>query len=99
MCVGVMRAAFDAALGFCKEDARGGTEAIIYKQAVADRLINIKTTIEATRALTWKAMCVLESSDEGLSWEQRLEIALEAKIFAGDRAPRVVLEAMDVVGM
>ncbi|KAF1848211.1 acyl-CoA dehydrogenase NM domain-like protein [Cucurbitaria berberidis CBS 394.84] len=99
MCVGVMRHAFEAALSFCKNDDRGGAVPIIKHQAVADRLIDVKCKIEAARALTWKAMSVFESTDDSISWEQRLELALEAKIWCSDQAPRVVLQCMDVVGM
>ena len=99
MCVGVMRHAFEAALAFCKNDDRGGAVPIIKHQAVSDRLISAKCQIEAARALTWKAMSVLESKEESVSWEQRLEIALETKIWCGDQAPKVVLECMNVVGM
>lgn len=99
MSVGVMRHAFEAALAFCKKDDRGGMVPIIERQSVGDRLIDIKMKVEAARALTWKAMCVLESKEETLNWEQRLEIALEAKIWCSDAAPKAVLQCMDVVGM
>lgn len=100
MSVGVMRHAFEAALSFCKTEDRGGSVPIIAHQAVADRLIGVKARIEAARALTWKAMGVLEGPpDNGVEWFQRLEVALEVKIWAGDEAPRAVLECMDVVGM
>ncbi|CAO2654508.1 Nn.00g112410.m01.CDS01 [Neocucurbitaria sp. VM-36] len=79
--------------------AIGGVKRIIEHQSVADRLIGAKCQIEAARALTWKAMCVLEGADERVGWEQRLEVALEAKIWCGDQARMVVLECMDVVGM
>jgi alkylation response protein AidB-like acyl-CoA dehydrogenase len=55
--------------------------------------------IEAARALTWKAMCVLESQEQSLGWEQRLEIALEAKVWCSDIASKAVIECMSVVGM
>lgn len=99
MCVGIMRHAFEAALSFCKSNACGGTEPIIEKQSVADRLIDVKMQIEAARALTWKAMCVLDSEEQALEWEQRLEIALEAKVMCSDIAPKAVIECMSVVGM
>ena len=99
MCVGIMRHAFEAALSFCKTNSCGGSEPIIEKQSVADRLIDVKMKIEAARALTWKAMCVLESQEETLGWEQRLEIALEAKVWCSDMAPKAVIECMSVVGM
>ncbi|KAF2995324.1 hypothetical protein E8E13_000606 [Curvularia kusanoi] len=99
MCVGIMRHAFEAALLFCKTNACGGTEPIIEKQSVADRLIDVKMKIEAARALTWKAMCVLESKEEALGWEERLEMALEAKVWCSDMAPKAVIECMSVVGI
>lgn len=99
MCVGIMRHAFEVALSFCKSNTSGGTEPIIEKQSVADRLIDVKMKIEAARALTWKAMCVLESKEQTLGWEQRLEIALEAKVWCSDMAPKAVIECMSVVGM
>jgi hypothetical protein len=99
MSVGIMRHAFDAALSFCKTDARGGTELTIEHQSVADRLIDAKMVIEAARALMWKAMSVLESAEESITWQQRLEIALEAKIWCSEQAPKVVLGCMSVVGM
>jgi alkylation response protein AidB-like acyl-CoA dehydrogenase len=99
MSVGIMRHAFDAALAFCKTDARGGEKAVIEHQSVADRLIDAKMVIEAARALTWKAMSVLESADDSITWQQRLEIALEAKIWSSEQAPIVVLGCMSVVGM
>jgi alkylation response protein AidB-like acyl-CoA dehydrogenase len=99
MCVGIMRHAFEVALLFCKSNACGGTEPIIEKQSVADRLIDVKMKIEAARALTWKAMCVLESQEQSLGWEQRLEIALEAKVWCSDIASKAVIECMSVVGI
>ncbi|KAF2711743.1 acyl-CoA dehydrogenase NM domain-like protein [Pleomassaria siparia CBS 279.74] len=95
--VGIMRAAFEAALRFCKEDSRGGTKKIIEHQSVADKLMDIKMRIEAARALTWKALSTAERGD--VSWEAKLEICLEAKIWCSEQAPKAVLDAMAVVGM
>ncbi|ORY13316.1 acyl-CoA dehydrogenase/oxidase [Clohesyomyces aquaticus] len=97
MSVGIMRATFEAALKFCKSDTRGGTVPIIEKQSVADKLIDMKMRVEAARTLTWKALSVLENGPGG--WESRLEIALEAKIWCSDQAPKTVIDAMAVVGM
>jgi alkylation response protein AidB-like acyl-CoA dehydrogenase len=99
MSVGIMRHAFEVALSFCKSNACGGTEPIIEKQSVADRLIDVKMKIEAARALTWKAMCVLECEEQALGWDQRLELAVEAKVWCSDMAPKAVIECMSVVGM
>ncbi|KAF2796546.1 putative acyl-CoA dehydrogenase [Melanomma pulvis-pyrius CBS 109.77] len=95
--VGIMRAAFEAALKFCKEDKRGGTVPVIQHQSVADKLMDIKMRIEAARALTWKALSGMERVTG--TWESKLEIALEAKIWCSDQAPRAVMDAMAVVGM
>jgi|TARA_R110002003_G_scaffold63_2_gene5792 alkylation response protein AidB-like acyl-CoA dehydrogenase len=62
-------------------------------------LIDAKMKIEAARALTWKAMSVLESKEESVSWEHRLEIALEAKIWCSEQAIGVVEACMGIVGM
>lgn len=97
MSVGVMRATFEAALKFCKTETRGGIVPIIERQSVVDKLIDIKMRVEAGRALTWKALSVLENGPG--EWDSRLEIALEAKIWCSDQAPKTVLDAMAVVGM
>jgi len=96
MCVGVMRHAFEAALAFCKTDTRGGLEPIIRALAIAS---SVKMKIEAARALTGKAMSVLESKDERVGWEQRLEIALEAKVWCSEQVVGVLEMCMGVVGM
>ncbi|KAF2807895.1 acyl-CoA dehydrogenase NM domain-like protein [Mytilinidion resinicola] len=97
MAIGIMRAAFDAALAFAKSDTRGGTAPILYRQSVADLLIDIKMRVEAGRALTWKALSCLEKGPGG--FEARLEIALEAKIWCSDQAVKCVMDAMKTVGM
>ncbi|KAF2739453.1 hypothetical protein EJ04DRAFT_519531 [Polyplosphaeria fusca] len=97
MCVGIMRSAFDAALAFCKTDTRGGTVPIIQHQSVADKLIDIKMRVEAARALTWKALSGIEKGPGG--WENRIETALEAKVWCSEQVTKCVVDAMSVVGM
>ncbi|KAI0156031.1 acyl-CoA dehydrogenase/oxidase [Pestalotiopsis sp. NC0098] len=97
MCVGVMRSAFDAALHFCKTDTRGGTVPIIQHQSVADKLMDIKMRVEAGRLLTWKALAGIEKGPGG--WDNRLETALEAKIWCSEQVTKCVVDAMGVVGM
>lgn len=99
MSIGIMRHAFEAALKFAKEDSRGGNVKILERQSVGNLLMDVKMKIEAGRALNWKAMSVLESTEENLTWPQRLEIALESKIWCSDAAPKAVLEAMAAVGV
>lgn len=97
MGVGIMRAAFEAALGFAREDSRGGTVKTIERQSVADLLIDVKMRTEAARLLTWKAFSCIENGPGG--WDARLEAALEAKIFSSDAAVRSVIDCMKSVGM
>jgi alkylation response protein AidB-like acyl-CoA dehydrogenase len=99
MCVGVMRHAFELALAYCKQEKRGGKEAIITHQSVSDRLIDVKMKIEAARALTWKAMCALESQDESLGWDAKLELACEAKVWCSEQVVGVVEACMSVLGI
>lgn len=99
MCVGVMRHAFEAALAFCKKEYRGGKVPVLEHQSVSDRLIDAKMKIEAARALVWKAMYVLESKEQTVGWQARLEVALEAKIWCSEQVTQVVLGCMSVVGM
>jgi alkylation response protein AidB-like acyl-CoA dehydrogenase len=94
-----MRHAFEAALTFCKADARGGRKRIVEHQSVSDGLIDVKMRIEAVRCLTWRAMSVLESQDAGVSWEARLESAVVAKVWGSEGVCWAVEKCMGVVGM
>lgn len=97
MSVGIMRAAFEAALKISKQDSRGGIVPIIDRQSVADLLIDIKMRIEASRLLTWKALHAIENGPR--NWDARWELALEAKVFASDSAANCVMDAMKAVGI
>ena len=99
MSVGIMRRAFEEALAFCKTETRGGRSTILGHQSVADRFVDAKMKIEAARALTWKAVAVLEIKEESVGWEQKMEIAIEAKVWCSEVATEVVLACMGVVGM
>ncbi|KAF8542411.1 putative acyl-CoA dehydrogenase [Trichophaea hybrida] len=94
MACGIMRTAFESALEFCKKDARGGKEPIIAHQSVADRLIEMKTKLETSRLLTWKAAHAFDVS-RGADREG----CYMAKIYASEAAVEVVRLAMAVVGM
>ena len=97
MSVGIMRATFEAALAFSKQESRGGTIPIIERQSVANLLVNIKMRIEASRLLSWKGLHVIENGPG--NWEARLELALEAKVFASEAAALSVMDAMNAVGI
>lgn len=55
MGVGLVRAAFDAALPFARRDSRNGAVPLLERQAFADLLSGIKMQTEACRALAWQA--------------------------------------------
>ncbi|KAF3765399.1 hypothetical protein M406DRAFT_37062 [Cryphonectria parasitica EP155] len=97
MGVGIMRAAFEAALGFARRETRRGVVPVLERQSVADLLIDVKMRIEAARLLAWKALHGIEKGPG--AWETRLEIALEAKIFSSEAAVRSVVDCMKAVGV
>lgn len=97
MSVGIMRAAFDAALAFAKGDNRRGAADLLTRQAVADLLSGIKMQTEACRALTWKAANCLENGPG--DYNARRELALAAKVYCSDACTKAVTEAINVVGI
>ncbi|KAL8743359.1 MAG: hypothetical protein Q9190_004282 [Brigantiaea leucoxantha] len=97
MSVGVMRAAFDAALAFAKNDNRRGGSRLLERQAVADLLSGIKMKAEACRALTWKAANSLQNGPG--DYNARRELALAAKIYCSDECTRAVTDAINLVGI
>jgi butyryl-CoA dehydrogenase len=92
--VGLMRAAFDAALTFARTERRGGAVPIIEHQAVGYALADAKTAIEAVRALSWRAAHAVDTQALGA-----LELALHAKVFGSETAVRVIADLMRVVGI
>ncbi|TIC95724.1 Nitroalkane oxidase [Colletotrichum higginsianum] len=97
MAVGLMRAAFDAALAFAKNDSRGGKVPLLERQAVADLLSGIKMQTEACRALTWKAAHAMGNSQG--DYDARRELALAAKVYCSDAAVKAVTDAINAVGV
>ena len=90
-CVGMARAAFDAALSYANERQSFG-KAIIEHQAVNFRLADMATQIEAARQLIWHAAAL---KDAGLPC---LKEASMAKLFASEMAERVCSDAIQVHG-
>ncbi|KAK4944632.1 hypothetical protein LTR10_016066 [Elasticomyces elasticus] len=97
MATSVMRKAFEEALRFAKEDTRGGSVPLIERQSVADILISLKTKIDTSRIMVWKALDALENGPG--DWSARLEQCLETKIYCTEQAVPGITEAMSVVGM
>jgi nitroalkane oxidase len=93
-CVGVMRAAFDCAHGFVKNERCLGPVPVIEHQNAGYMLADIKTRIEAARYLTWKSCHYF---DETAGAGQELPIM--TKIFCSELAVQVVYDAMRLVGI
>jgi butyryl-CoA dehydrogenase len=92
--VALMRAAFDFALAFAKTERRGGAVPIIDHQAVGYALADAKTSLEAARALSWRACQAVDAQAPGA-----FELALQSKIFGSETAVRVITDLMRVVGI
>ncbi|KAK3329235.1 acyl-CoA dehydrogenase/oxidase [Apodospora peruviana] len=97
MAVGLMRAAFDAALAFAKRDSRNGAVPLLERQAFADLLSGIKMQTEASRALVWKAAHAMEKGPG--EYDARRELALAAKIYCSDAAVKACTDAINAVGI
>ena len=90
-CVGMARAAFEAALAYANERESFG-KPIIEHQAVNFRLVDMATQIEAARQLIWHAATL---KDAGVPC---LKEASMAKLFASEMAERVCSDAIQVHG-
>jgi alkylation response protein AidB-like acyl-CoA dehydrogenase len=95
--VGLMRAAFDAALAFAKRDDRRGNVPLLERQAFADLLSGVKMSTEACRALTWKAAHAMEHGPG--DYDARRELALAAKVYCSEAAVKAVMDTIHAVGM
>jgi nitroalkane oxidase len=93
-CVGTMRAAFDYALDFTRNEKRLGTVPVIEHQNVGFMLADIKMRIEACRYLTWKACHALDQT-EG----RAQELAIMTKVYCSEAAVSAVYDCMRVVGV
>jgi nitroalkane oxidase len=92
-CVGTMRAAFDYALEFARNDKRLGTVPVIDHQSVGYRLADVKMRIEACRYLTWKACHDLDRTGG-----RAQELAIMAKVYCSEAAVSSVYDCMQIVG-
>ena len=89
--VGLARAAFEAALAYARQRVTFG-KPIIEHQAVAFRLADMATKIEAARELTHAAARL---RDQG---EQTLKVAAMAKLYASEMAEAVASDAIQIHG-
>lgn len=90
-CVGMARSAFEAALAYARERETFG-KTLIEHQAVAFRLADMATEIEAARQLVLHAACLRSAG------KPCLKEASMAKLFASEMAERVCSAAIQVHG-
>jgi alkylation response protein AidB-like acyl-CoA dehydrogenase len=90
--IGIARAAYEVALDYAKTREQFG-KAIIENQAIAFALADMKTSIDASRLLVWRA-----------AWMARQGKPFEAaegsmsKLFAGETAVHVTEKAIQILG-
>jgi butyryl-CoA dehydrogenase len=90
-CIGMARAAFEAALRYARERVTFGV-AIINHQAVNFRLADMATQIEVARQMVWHAASL---KDAGRAC---LKEASMAKLFASEMAEKVCSDAIQIHG-
>ncbi|WP_085506287.1 acyl-CoA dehydrogenase [Thalassobacillus devorans] len=89
--VGIAQGALDASVGYAKEREQFG-KPIAQNQGVSFKLADMATEVEAARLLTYQA-AYLES--EGKPYAKASAMA---KLYAGDAAMRITVEAVQVYG-
>jgi alkylation response protein AidB-like acyl-CoA dehydrogenase len=90
--VGIARAAYEFALDYAKERVQFG-RAIVENQAIAFKLADMKTRIDASRLLVWRAAWMGRSGQKFESGEGSM-----SKLFAGETAVWVTEQAIQIMG-
>jgi hypothetical protein len=90
-CVGMSRAAFECALDYSRERVTFG-KPIIEHQAVAFRLADMATQLEAARLMVLNAASLRDAG------EPCLKQASMAKLFASEAAEKIASSAIQVLG-
>ena len=90
--VGIARAAYDYALEYAKE-RKQFKRAIVENQAIAFKLADMKTHIDAARLLCWRAAWMARTGKKFESGE-----GSQSKLFAGETAVWVTEQAIQILG-
>lgn len=90
--IGIARAAYEVALDYARTREQFG-KPIIENQAIAFKLADMATSIEASRLLVWRAAWMAR---QGKTFENA-EGSM-SKLFAGETAVRVTTDAMQILG-
>jgi acyl-CoA dehydrogenase len=92
MALGVARAAYDYALGYAREREQFGRKIGDF-QAIAFKLADMKTQIDAARLLVWRAAWMARQGKDFDNAEGSM-----AKLYASETAVRVTEEAIQILG-
>ncbi|GAA0350904.1 acyl-CoA dehydrogenase family protein [Actinoallomurus spadix] len=92
MAVGIARAAYEYALDYAREREQFGKKIGDF-QAVAFKLADMKTQIDASRLLVWRAAWMARNGKDFSSAEGSM-----AKLHAGETAVRVTEDAIQILG-
>ena len=90
--LGIARAAYEYSLDYAKERKAFG-RAIIENQAIAFKLADMKTRIDASRLLVWRASWMGANGKEFDAGEGSM-----SKLYAGETAVYVTEEAIQILG-
>jgi hypothetical protein len=90
-CVGMARAAYDCALAYAKQRVSFG-KSLIEHQAIAFRLADMATQLEAARLMVHNAARLRDAG------EPCLQQASMAKLFASEAAEKICSDAIQVLG-
>jgi alkylation response protein AidB-like acyl-CoA dehydrogenase len=90
--IGIARAAYEVALDYAKTREQFG-KPIIENQAIAFALADMKTDIDASRLLVWRAAWMARQGKRFDSAEGSM-----SKLYAGETAVRVTGQAMQILG-
>jgi alkylation response protein AidB-like acyl-CoA dehydrogenase len=90
--LGIARAAYEYALDYAKERVQFGRP-IVENQAIAFKLADMKTEIDASRLLVWRAAWMAHTGKKFEHGEGSM-----SKLKAGETAVRVTEEAIQILG-
>ena len=90
--VGIARAAYEVALEYAKTREQFG-KPIIENQAIAFALADMKTSIDASRLLVWRAAWMARQGKRFEAAEGSM-----SKLYAGETAVRVTEKAIQILG-
>ena len=92
MAVGIARAAYEYSLEYAKTRVQFG-KPIVENQAVAFKLADMKTSVDASRLLVWRAAWMARNGKTFESAEGSM-----SKLFASETCKKVTAEAIQILG-